>query len=158
MGRMECGDSPFAGKYLQDGAVWAMRHIVLVLLAGFPTFLLSLLVSFRLFDELLRVQFSKAYEDWERCGRPSGYFWKAPGSHQFSLRGRGHLWSHWYLYRPSWVDTSEEARKLYRRFRLAGGLTMIVFAPVFVACCWLLTTAFVSVIAFLAEHAFGWQR
>ena len=131
-----------------------VRHIVFVLLAGFPSFLVSLLVSFRLFDDLLRLQFSNAYRDWERYHRPSGYFWKPPGSRQLSLRERGYLWSQWYLYRPSWVDGSEECRKLYRRFRLVGGLSMFAFAPVFGACCLLLTLAAVMGIAFLAEHVF----
>ena len=137
--------------------VMTMRPIVFVLLAGFPTFLVSLLVSFRLFDDLLRFQFSNAHPDWERCDCPSGYFWKPPGSRQLSLRERGHLWSHWYRYRPAWVDSSEESRKLYRCFRLVGGLSTLAFAPVFGACCLLLTVAVVAGIAFLAEHVFGWR-
>ena len=134
-----------------------MRHIAFVLLAGFPPFIVSLLVSFRLFDALLRVQFSKAYQDWERCDCPSGYFWKPPGSRQLSLRERGHLWSYWYLYRPSWVDSSEESRKVYRRFRLVGHLSTLAFALVFGACCLLLTVVLVGGVAFLAEHFVGWR-
>ena len=57
-----------------------VRHIVFVLLAGFPLFVVLLLVSFRLFDELLRFPFSNACQDWERCDCPAGDFWKPAGS------------------------------------------------------------------------------
>jgi len=132
-----------------------MRPVLVVLLAGFPVFLVILLVSFRLFDELLRVQFSNAYSEWQRCDHPSGYFWKPPGSRGMSLKQRGNLWSYWYWYRPAWVDCSEDSGKLYRRFRLVGHLTTLAFAPVFGASCFLAMVALVKSIEFVAGHVFG---
>src|SRR5207244_12638680 len=74
------------------------KIIGIVFVAGLPLFLLLLIASFRLFDELLRVPFSDVHSEWERCDSPSGYFWKPPGSRHLSLRRRGDLWSHWYWY------------------------------------------------------------
>lgn len=127
-----------------------ITSVVIVLVAGLTLFLPLLLASFRLFDELLRVQFSDAHSEWERYDSPSGYFWKPPGSRQLSLRQRGDLWSFWYLYRPPWVDGSERYQGLYRRFKLLGHLSVVAFVPVFLASCLLLTIVVVGTVAFIA--------
>jgi len=128
-----------------------MTTSALVMLVAFPPFLVLLLASFRFFDRLLRVQYSTAYAEWQSYECPSGYFWKPPGSRQLSLKERGSLWSHWYWYRPSWVDSSEDSRRLYRRFRILGHLSTVAFVPVFGACCLLLTLAFVRCIAIVVH-------
>ena len=127
-----------------------ITSVVIVLVAGLTLFVPLLLVSFRLFDELLRVQFSDAHSEWERCDSPSGYFWKPPGSRRLSLRQRGDLLSFWYLYRPQWVESSERYQRLYGRFKLVGGLSVVAFVPVFLGSCLLLTIAVVGTVAFLA--------
>jgi hypothetical protein len=126
-------------------------NVVIVLVAGLMFFLPLLLVSFRLFDELLQVQFSDAHSEWERYESPSGYFWKAPASRHLSLRQRGDLWSFWYRHRPQWVDSSEGSRRLYRRFKLVGRAAIVAFVPVFAASCLLLTIAVVEAVAFVAR-------
>jgi len=128
------------------------KTIGIVFVAGLPLFLLLLIASFRLFDELLRVQFSDVHSEWERCDSPSGYFWKPPGSRHLSLRRRGDLWSHWYWNRPQWIDCSERSRTLYRRFKLMGQLSIVAFAPVFGAGCCLVMIALDRTLAFVAGH------
>ena len=95
-----------------------------------PPFLLVLFFSFRSFDELLRVQVSVARPEWEKMGKPSGYFWKPPESNSITPRLRGYIWSRWFLHRPHWAESSESARA-YARFRILGWLAMATFAPVF---------------------------
>jgi hypothetical protein len=130
-----------------------MTTSALVLLVAVPPCLVLLLASFRVFDQLLRVQYSKAYAEWQSYECPSGYFWKPPGSRQLSLKQRGSLWSHWYWYRPSWVESSKDSRQLYRRFRILGHLSIATFVPVFGSSCLLLTLAFIrSICACRGTH------
>ena len=117
------------------------RTLALVLLATLPPFLLVLIVSFRLFDRLLRIQFSDARSEWEQMGSPSGYFWSPPGSRKLSLRARGYLWSQWFYHAPPWVRGSEQASGLYARFKQVGWLATFAFTPVFLAFVGLLLAA-----------------
>jgi hypothetical protein len=125
--------------------------VVIVLVAGLALFLPLLLVSFRLFDELLRVQFSDAHSEGERCELPSGYFWKSPSSRHLSLRQRGDLWSFWYWHPPQWVEGTEASRRLYQRFKLVGLISIVTFVSVFLASCLLLTIAIIGAVAFVVR-------
>ena len=106
--------------------------LLLVLMATLPAFLVVLVVSFWVFDRLLRLQFSDAHSEWEREGCASGYFWAPPGSRKLSLPARGYIYSQWFYHTPSWVRGSKQAQNLYARFRLLVWLTIIVFTPVFI--------------------------
>jgi len=88
------------------------------------------IMSFIVFDRLLRIQFSDARSEWESDDCPSGYFWAPPGSKRLSPRARGNLLSHWFYHRPAWVSSSAQAARLYGLLRLATYLAAIALAPV----------------------------
>src|SRR5258708_7295484 len=104
------------------------------------------LVSFVVFDRLLRIQVCEARPEWERDGCPSGYFWSPPGGRKMSLRARGYLLSQWFYRRPAWVGVATEAARLHGILRLATWLGGIALAPV------LLGTARLAVV--LARYLF----
>lgn len=98
---------------------------------SFPLLLAFLLVSFWLFDRLLLIAISEARTEWEANNYPSGYFWKPEGARPLSLRERGRIWSHWFVYRPSWTRGQVSARRMYFLFRGFGLLSMLAYLPVF---------------------------
>ena len=55
-----------------------------MVLAGFFVGSLLLLVAFICFDKLLKFQYSEDRAQWYEYGKPSGFFWSAPGSPFFS--------------------------------------------------------------------------
>jgi len=110
-----------------------LRTFTLLLAGILPLFGLILFISFLLFDRLLGIQFSDARSEWEKQGRPSGYFWSPPGSQKLSMQNRGHLFSQWFYCVPAWARGSQEASKLYSWFRLLTVLQIIVGAPILFA-------------------------
>ena len=108
-----------------------VSQVAVAFAVALPPFLLVLFFSFRSFDELLRFQVSVARPEWEKMGKPSGYFWKPPESSSITPRLRGYIWSHWFVRRPHWVDSSAESARAYARFRVLGWLAMATFVPVF---------------------------
>jgi hypothetical protein len=113
--------------------------LAIVLAVSLPPFVGLLLVSFRLFDQLLRIQVSEARAEWEAFGRPSGYFWKPIGSEPLTLREKGYIWTHWFWNRPLWVDSTAGSSRVYARFIIMAWLATLAFMPVFLAAC-LITT------------------
>ncbi len=108
------------------------RNFIIVLLVVFlPLFILFLVLSFRLFDRLLNIQFTHAHEEWEQQGSFSGYFCTPPGSRKVSRRTLGDQWSRWFTDRPSWIDTDHSAN-LYAWFRFTGWLTILAGVPFFI--------------------------
>ena len=120
---------------------YMMHTLTIVLVATMPLFLVVLVVSFVVFDRLLRIQFSDAHSDWEREGCPSGYFWAPPSSRKLSPRARGYLYSKWFYHAPPWVRGSQQAERLYARFKLMVWLGIIAFSPVFMAIVLLIVNA-----------------
>jgi hypothetical protein len=113
-------------------AAWAIpqNRLLVLLMATTPAFLLVLLLSFRLFDRLLSIQFTRAHAEWEQQGALSGYFSTPPGSRKVSLRIRGFQWSCWFESPPAWIAT-DDAMNLYKWFRFLGWLVWLTFVPVF---------------------------
>ncbi len=110
-----------------------LRTLALLLIETLPLFGLILVISFRLFDRLLGIQFSDAHSEWENQGCPSGYFWSPPGSQKLSMQNRGHLFSQWFYHAPTWVRGSQKALRLYSWFRLLTWLEIIVGVPIMFA-------------------------
>ena len=81
-------------------------HLVIVILFGISAAIgaIALITSFRMFDRLLRFQFTEHRTEWERSGGPIGFFWVppeasvAPGS-----RVRSALFSEWARISPGWI-------------------------------------------------------
>jgi hypothetical protein len=124
--------APVAGLCDRQNSV-TLRTLTLALIVTVPFFVIVLIVAFRVFDRLLRIQFSDARSDWERAGCPSGYFWSPPGSRKLSLRARGYLYTQWFYHAPLWASGSQQARNLYVQFKLMTWLLSISLVPVFIA-------------------------
>jgi hypothetical protein len=83
------------------------------------------LLSFYLFDCVVRYQHQHFHQDWLDSGSPIGFFW-VPGDSKKLLgllpsgsSARARAYYKWAVVRPAWVDRHVVARKHYRRFRIA---------------------------------------
>lgn len=93
------------------------------------------------FDRLLRIQYSKHKQEWEREGCAIGFFWVPPGAKAWSGGWvRSEVISAWSSSRPGWVDADEEARHAYARFKrlskfanTASFIWLAIFALIWLA-------------------------
>jgi hypothetical protein len=89
---------------LSAGVVYLARHPAQAVFGALIYCAMLVLLSYLIFDRLLRIQSSSAHSDWERQGRLSGYFWSAPGSRETSRHERGALYyDKWLFDPPEWV-------------------------------------------------------
>lgn len=116
---------------ISDGVGYLARHPALVVFVGLICFAMVWLLSFLMFDRLLRIQFSEAHSDWERQGCMSGHFWSPPGCRETSMRERGDLLGKWLFDPPYWLRSRAS---FWRRLGLA---TMVVlFLPAVISLLW----------------------
>lgn len=109
---------------LSAGVVYLAQHPALAVFGALIYCAMLFLLSFLIFDRLLRIQFSEAHSDWERQSRMSGYFWSPPGSRETSRHERGALYyDKWLFDPPDWV----KARASFGR-RL-GLVTLFALVP-----------------------------
>lgn len=108
---------------ISNGVVYLAQHPALLVFVGLICFATVWLLSFLIFDRLLRIQFSEAHSDWERQGCMSGYFWSPPGCRETSTRERGDLLGKWLFDPPYWLKSRAS---FWRRLGLA---TMVVLFP-----------------------------
>ena len=89
-------------------------------LAFLPLLLLcDLIVSFRTFDELVRLEYQEHYDEWMRKGKPDGFFWHPKESTWFgSSLARNKLSFLWLFVTPEWIKQSSQARRLLKRLRI----------------------------------------
>ncbi len=98
---------------------WALA--VILLLIGAPILLYGCLQA----DQLVRAQYHSHRDDWERDGRPAGFFFWPPGFR----RGFPKVW----LFRtPAWVHTSPECLARLRRYRLCALVWNIICISIMV--------------------------
>jgi hypothetical protein len=89
----------------------------------------ALLVSFRLFDRLVRMEFSDRRGDWEQHGCPIGFFWVPHGTPVISGSfARTALLSEWSHAAPRWIRDCAVASEVYRSFRRAQLIAHLSFA------------------------------
>lgn len=116
---------------LSNGVVYLTRHPAPMVFFGLIDFAMVVLLSYLIFDRLLRIQFSEARSDWERQGCKSGYFWSPPGSRETSRRERGDLLGKWLFNPPYWMKGKASF------WRLLGWVTMVVlFPPALISLLW----------------------
>ncbi|HSB03244.1 MAG TPA: hypothetical protein VLE49_21520 [Anaerolineales bacterium] len=68
--------------------------------------------AFFTFDQLVRLEYHSYPSDWEKDGRPRGFFWFPSG-----WRGSNASLI-WLFSTPEWVRNDEKAKKLIRRLRI----------------------------------------
>ncbi len=109
---------------ISNGAVYLAddlaQHPAQVVFVGLICMAMVWLLSFLMFDRLLRIQFSEAHSDWERQGCMSGYSWSPPGCRETSMRERGELLGKWLSDPPYWL------RSRAPFWRRLGFATMVV--------------------------------
>ena len=116
---------------LSNGVVYLTRHPAPMVFFGLIDFAVVVLLSYLIFDRLLRIQFSEAHSDWERQGCMSGYFWSPPGCRETSRRERGDLLGKWLFNPPYWLKSSASF------WRVLGLATMVVlFPPALISLLW----------------------
>ncbi|MBV9009385.1 MAG: hypothetical protein JO354_09515 [Verrucomicrobia bacterium] len=78
-----------------------------------------LLASFYFLDRLIRHEYAFHRDQWERDGRPNGFFFRPPELRWFRS---GFAFQRcalgWPLYTPEWVREDPTARTLHRRMRV----------------------------------------
>ena len=112
---------------ISNGVVYLARHPALLVFVGLICFATVWLLSFLIFDRLLRIQFSEARSDWERQGCMSGYFWSPPGCRETSTRERGELLGKWLFDPPYWL---KGRAPFWRRLGLATMVVLFLLAGI----------------------------
>ena len=80
----------------------------------------ALMYAFVLFDRLVRAHYENHRDDWEKTGRPAGFFWRAVECHSYrSHLARARLSLVWLLRTPAWIAHSPALAVTLRRLRLA---------------------------------------
>ncbi len=103
-----------------------VSHVAPVLVPVVVVLLVAdLLWAFATWDRIIKLEFQKYPVEWQKDGKPPGYFWKTPPSAYSSywdrLRAiwhRGWLISAWLFRSPAWARSDAKASGLLIRFRL----------------------------------------
>lgn len=89
----------------------------MIAILGFLCWILTLIGAFLTFDRLLFIEYSSYRRNWEKDGKPHGFFWtptevRHSGFWQFNLSTIAHmrLRFDWLFVTPSWIQGSPEAR------------------------------------------------
>lgn len=98
---------------------WALGAILLLI--GAPILLYGFLQA----DQLVRAQYHSHRDDWERDGRPAGFFFWPPGF-------RRRFPPVWLFRTPAWVRTSPECLARLRRYRLCALVWNIICITIMV--------------------------
>ncbi len=101
---------------------WISSEVwVVAMFLSCATGIVASLVSFRLFDRLLRLEHDLHPTEWERDGAPVGYFWVPPGTSVLPFSGswrRGLVASKWTFRTPTWAAQDSNAKNLLIKFRI----------------------------------------
>ena len=108
---------------------------------GLLCWILILIAAFLTFDRLLFVEYSSYRKNWERDGKPHGFFWtpaelKGSGFWGFVRSSVAHkrLRFDWLFVTPPWIRESPEARLWLFAWRTLFFLAQaFVLAPIVVA-------------------------
>ena len=114
-------------------------------IAGILSFILSwtaFIWSLHLCDRIVMCEYHFHREDWERDGRPKGFYWKPKGeTHLLGRFETRRLGYRWLLKTPEWMKGDPECLLLLKRFRLFAG---------YVIACWV-----IAVLVFIFQLLFG---
>lgn len=87
--------------------------------------LLALLGTFISFDRLVRLQYDEYRSEWEKDGKPSGFFWRPPEwrSQGWLQALHSGLATHrvsflWLIWTPAWMRETREGMTTARRMRV----------------------------------------
>lgn len=79
-------------------------------------------------DQLLRLEFKKHRSEWEKDGRPYGYFWYPKGTAFWSGGlARGSVLYKWHKETPEWIKSDLRAVKLLYLYRWSLRLSLFLW-------------------------------
>lgn len=114
--------SGLAGR-LREVAVMTEYCFVALLVC----WIVPLIPAFLIFDALLRREYSEVPAEWERDGRPRGYFWYPPERSEFSgALKRGAILRGWLFATPAWINDDSRHRTLLRWLRVSVAAWAII--------------------------------
>jgi hypothetical protein len=91
-----------------------------ILTIGILTGILALLYAFSRFDRLVRWQYEHHNDEWQRDGRPAGYFWRAAECTAWSSGIAMQRFSLVWLFKPpAWLKDSSECRLWLKQLRIS---------------------------------------
>jgi hypothetical protein len=92
------------------------------------------LYSFLIFDRILKIEHSEFPSDWERDGRPTGFFWKPPdGRFLEGSAARSSLAFEWVFSPPPWSKRDSRTEKLFKKLRTSVFTFWALCVGIFVA-------------------------
>jgi len=101
-----------------------------VLLIGLPV----LFFSFRIFDQIVSLEYKDHRRDWENDGRPKGFMWKAPECNWFTSEwARTGVCFKWLFSTPPWAERSNGCSALFTRWRIAVLIWNVLAFGIFLA-------------------------
>lgn len=116
----------------------------MISLVVFSLFLVLLIVTFCLFDKLVKIEFERHHEHWILDGKPIGFFWQPKQTgHSFLFLwvggsvARSRRSMEWLFLTPDWAITDTEVRTKLRYFRVSG-FTSICMGLLWFGVVWLL--------------------
>ncbi|MFQ5906982.1 MAG: hypothetical protein ACE5JA_10495 [bacterium] len=94
--------------------------MVFPILLGF--LLLSVLIaSFLIFAQVVRLEYREHRTEWEKDGKPMGFFWKPPESILVGgSLGLNRLCFYWLFKTPEWIRQNAKGMSLLRWLRICG--------------------------------------
>lgn len=103
----------------------------MISLVVFSLFLASAIVTFCLFDSLVKIEFERHREHWILDGKPIGFFWQPKGSGDSFLSlllggsvARSRRSMEWLFLTPDWAMTDTDVRTRLRNYRVSGFTTV----------------------------------
>lgn len=91
----------------------------------------TILYQMSLFDRLIRWEYDHHRDQWERDGKPDGYFWRA-GECKFwsSDMAKKRLTGVWLFKTPGWAATSPECRRWLAQTRITSLVASLILLAV----------------------------
>lgn len=101
------------------------------ILATFILGLAAAIAAFFNFDTVIRTLYDTDRDEWEKAGKPMGFFWLPPGrltiaEKMAGSRARGRSVFRWMFSNPAWIEKASPAYNALGKFRLFA-LVMLVF-------------------------------
>lgn len=93
---------------------------------------IAALIAFRYFDVAIKSMHDDHRDEWEKTGRPSGFFWAAPGNFDIMARmasnkARGAFIRRWLFSTPKWFAPGSAGRTSLMIFRLLTAFVLVAF-------------------------------